>query len=152
MATLPQISFDGGPLSSDTGTLLFREFDETVGFLKTIAEHLHLKDNRLYYIHSNDHTTAEYHFEATEYQAKSWDIPRKVIVQSVRQADELFFTHSFFITNLGMPFRHGISSKPTTSAARWKTTSKKRSTGSEWTRWTAIPSGSVTSSCLPTLS
>uniref|UniRef100_UPI000380A8AB transposase n=1 Tax=Salinicoccus albus TaxID=418756 RepID=UPI000380A8AB len=65
MATLPQISLDfnrkikrsndGGALSSDTGTLRFREFDETIGFSKTIAEHLHLRDNRLYHIHSNDH-------------------------------------------------------------------------------------------------
>ena len=63
MATLPQISLDfnrkiklsndGGALSSDTGSFLFREFDETIGFSKTINQHLHLKDDRLYHIHSN---------------------------------------------------------------------------------------------------
>jgi len=53
---------------------------------------------------ASDITETEYHFEATEYQAKSWSKPRKVIVQSVRQANELFFTHSFFITNLGDAF------------------------------------------------
>lgn len=53
---------------------------------------------------ASDITAAEYHFEATEYQAKSWDRPRTVIVQSIRQAGELFFTHSFFITNLGDAF------------------------------------------------
>ena len=53
---------------------------------------------------SSDSTVAEYHFETTEYQAQSWDKPRKVIIQSVRPANELFFTHSFFITNLGDAF------------------------------------------------
>ena len=42
----------------------------------------------------------EYIFTETEYAAKSWRTPRKVIIQSVRAADELFFTHSFFVTNL----------------------------------------------------
>ncbi|WP_462420189.1 IS1380 family transposase [Salinicoccus sp. Marseille-QA3877] len=53
---------------------------------------------------ASDITETEYHFEATEYQAKSWSKPRTVIVQSVRPANELFFTHSFFITNLGDAF------------------------------------------------
>ncbi len=49
MATLPQISLDfnpriklsdqGGSLSSDTGELLIREFDEKIGFSKTVAHH-----------------------------------------------------------------------------------------------------------------
>lgn len=64
MATLPQISLDfnrqiklsnnGGSLSSDTGQFIFREFDEKIGFSKTLLEHLHLKDNRLYHFHSNE--------------------------------------------------------------------------------------------------
>ncbi|WP_078430515.1 IS1380 family transposase [Alkalihalobacterium alkalinitrilicum] len=64
MATLPQLTLDfnrkiklsndGGELSSDTGEFLFREFDEKIGFSKTLAEHLNLKDNRRYYIHSNE--------------------------------------------------------------------------------------------------
>lgn len=64
MATLPQLTLDfnhkiklsndGGSLSSDTGEFIFREFDEKIGFSKTIAEHLHVKDTRKYYVHSNE--------------------------------------------------------------------------------------------------
>ncbi|WP_269410923.1 IS1380 family transposase [Lentibacillus daqui] len=64
MATLPQIpldfnrqiklSNDGGALSSDTGELLFREFDEKIGFFSTLTKHLKLKDDRRYYVHSNE--------------------------------------------------------------------------------------------------
>ncbi|WP_368652261.1 IS1380 family transposase [Ornithinibacillus sp. 4-3] len=64
MATLSQLTLDfnhqiklsnnGGSLSSDTGEFLFREFDERIGFSKTLAQHLHLKDERLYYVHSNE--------------------------------------------------------------------------------------------------
>ncbi|WP_040207447.1 IS1380 family transposase [Neobacillus jeddahensis] len=48
----------------------------------------------------SDTTKTEIYYEETEYQAKSWSKPRKVIIQSVRPAGELFFTHSFFVTNL----------------------------------------------------
>ncbi|QQK74825.1 IS1380 family transposase [Salicibibacter cibarius] len=48
----------------------------------------------------SDVTQSEYYYEETEYQAKSWAKPRKVIIQSVRPAGELFFTHAFFATNL----------------------------------------------------
>lgn len=48
-----RFSFDGGELSSDTGQLIFREFDEKIGFSQTIAKHLHLKDERSYCIHDN---------------------------------------------------------------------------------------------------
>lgn len=64
MATLPQfpldfnrqikLSNDGGELSSDTGEFLFREFDEKIGFSKTLAQHVKLKDTRRYYFHSNE--------------------------------------------------------------------------------------------------
>lgn len=64
MATLPEMTLDfnrkikltddGGDLSSDTGEFLFREFDETLGFSKILANNLHLKDDRLYHMHSND--------------------------------------------------------------------------------------------------
>ena len=64
MATLSQntlhfnrqikLSTDGGALSSDTGELLFREFDEKIGFSETIAQHLQLNDERSFYIHSNE--------------------------------------------------------------------------------------------------
>lgn len=64
MATLPQITLnfnhqiklsnDGGSLSSDTGEFIFREFDEKLGFSKTLAKYLRLKDTRAYFIHSNE--------------------------------------------------------------------------------------------------
>lgn len=43
-----QLSSDGGALSSDTGELIFGEFDEKLGFSQTIAEHLQLRDERSY--------------------------------------------------------------------------------------------------------
>jgi hypothetical protein len=48
-----KLSTDGGALSSDTGELLFREFDEKIGFSETIAQHLQLKDERTYCFHKN---------------------------------------------------------------------------------------------------
>ena len=64
MATLSQITLnfnhkiklsnDGGALSSDTSEFLFREFDEKVGFSKTLANYLKLNDSRSYYFHSNE--------------------------------------------------------------------------------------------------
>jgi hypothetical protein len=47
-----------------------------------------------------DVTQTECFYEETVYQAGSWDKPRKVVIKSVRPAGELFFTHSFFVTNL----------------------------------------------------
>lgn len=64
MPTLPQLTLDfnrqiklsndGGSLSSDTGEFIFREFDEKIGFSKTIAQYLHLNDERKYHVHSNE--------------------------------------------------------------------------------------------------
>jgi hypothetical protein len=64
MATLPQLTLnfnhqiklsnDGGSLSSDTGEFIFREFDEKLGFSKTLAKNLRLKYTRAYFIHSNE--------------------------------------------------------------------------------------------------
>lgn len=50
---------------------------------------------------SSDATQTECYYETIDYQAGSWSKPRRVIIQSVRPAGELFFTHGFFITNLG---------------------------------------------------
>jgi hypothetical protein len=49
-----KLSNDGGSLSSDTGEFLFREFDEKIGFSKTLVQHLELNDLRAYYFHSNE--------------------------------------------------------------------------------------------------
>src|SRR5699024_9361566 len=64
MATLPQLTLDfnhqiklsnnGGSLSSDTGEFIFKEFDEKIGFSRTISEYLHVKDTRKYHVHSNE--------------------------------------------------------------------------------------------------
>lgn len=69
MATLSQITLDfnrkiklsndGGFLSSDTGELLFREFDEKIGFFKILGTHLKLNDSRVYYLHSNENLLAQ---------------------------------------------------------------------------------------------
>lgn len=32
----------------------FREFDEKIRFFKTLAQHLHVNDERKYHVHSND--------------------------------------------------------------------------------------------------
>ncbi|NEV23665.1 transposase, partial [Heyndrickxia coagulans] len=49
-----KLSNDGGSLSSDTGEFLFREFDEKIGFSKTLVKYLRLNDSRKYYLHSNE--------------------------------------------------------------------------------------------------
>src|SRR5699024_10618248 len=64
MATLPEtaldynrkikLSNDGGDLSSDTGSFLFREFEEKTGFFSTLMKHLKINDTRKYYVHSNE--------------------------------------------------------------------------------------------------
>src|SRR5699024_12057654 len=48
-----KLSDDGGSLSSDSGQFLVREFDEKLGFSKTIDKFLMLNDDRLYYKHAN---------------------------------------------------------------------------------------------------
>lgn len=75
MATLPQLTLDfnrqiklsndGGSLSSDTGEFIYREFDEKIGFSKTIAEHLHVKDTRKYYVHSNENLLRQKIYQLT---------------------------------------------------------------------------------------
>ncbi len=46
----------------------------------------------------------ECYYEETMYQAASWTKPRKVIIKSVRPKGELFFNHSFIVTNLVAAF------------------------------------------------
>lgn len=55
-----------------------------------------------------DISKTECHFEETIYQANSWSKPRKIIIQSVRPAGELFFTHSFFVTSFELASPHDI--------------------------------------------
>src|SRR5699024_4553860 len=49
-----KLSNDGGDLSSDTGSFLFREFEEKIGFFSTLMKHLKINDTRKYYVHSNE--------------------------------------------------------------------------------------------------
>ena len=39
-----KINFEGGNLTSDAGLVLYREFDEKIGFSKTIKDNLEVKD------------------------------------------------------------------------------------------------------------
>lgn len=48
-----KINFDGGDLTSDAGLLLYKEFDEKIGFGKTIRETLKVKDSAKFRVHSN---------------------------------------------------------------------------------------------------
>lgn len=48
-----KINFDGGDLTSDAGLFLYKEFDEKIGFSKTIQEILMVKDTAKFRVHSN---------------------------------------------------------------------------------------------------
>ncbi|RIJ62797.1 IS1380 family transposase [Rummeliibacillus sp. POC4] len=80
---------------------------ESVYFIIRLKSNPQLQSLAKEYHPSNvpsDVSKAEYYFEETIYQAKSWSKPRRVIIQSVRPAGELFFTHSFFVTNFKLGF------------------------------------------------
>ncbi|KGX84540.1 IS1380 family transposase [Pontibacillus litoralis] len=75
---------------------------ESVYFIIRLKSNIQLQNLAKEYHPSSapiDASKMECYFEETIYQAKSWSKPRKVIIQSVRPACELFFTHSFFVTN-----------------------------------------------------
>ena len=42
--------------------------------------------------------------EESIYQASSWSKPRRIVIQSIRPVGELFFSYTFFVTNLGETF------------------------------------------------
>jgi len=48
-----KINFKGGDLTSDAGILLYKEFDEKIGFSKAINENFKVKDTAKFRIHSN---------------------------------------------------------------------------------------------------
>jgi len=64
MATLPQrtldsnlqikLSNEGALFHNDTWKFIFKEFDEKMGFSKTLAKHLDLNDSMAYFVHSNE--------------------------------------------------------------------------------------------------
>ncbi|MPQ45060.1 transposase, partial [Clostridium tarantellae] len=49
-----KINFEGGTLTSDSGLLLYKEFDEKIGFSKTIKKIFKIKDNASFRIHTNE--------------------------------------------------------------------------------------------------
>ncbi|HLR69588.1 MAG TPA: transposase [Virgibacillus sp.] len=73
MATLPETTLDynrkikltndGGDLSSDTGSFLFREFEEKIGFFATLMKHLNINHTRQYYVHSNEQLLRQKFFQ-----------------------------------------------------------------------------------------
>ncbi len=48
-----KINFEGGDLTSDAGLLLYKEFDEKIGFSKVIRKTLKVKDTAKFRVHSN---------------------------------------------------------------------------------------------------
>ena len=48
-----KVNFEGGDLTSDAGLLLYREFDEKIGFSETIRDILRVKDKAKFRFHSN---------------------------------------------------------------------------------------------------
>ncbi|WP_019412790.1 IS1380 family transposase [Paenisporosarcina sp. TG20] len=48
-----KINFDGGDLSSDSGLLLYKEFDEKLGITKMIKEKINITDSSSHHTHSN---------------------------------------------------------------------------------------------------
>lgn len=50
-----KINFEGGNLTSDAGLLLYKEFDEKIGFSKAIKENLYVEDSSAEYrTHKNE--------------------------------------------------------------------------------------------------
>lgn len=66
--------------------------------LKALAEELHPAHE------IRNVSVTESYVEESIYQASSWSKPRRIIIQSTRPAGELFFSHTFFVTNLGEAF------------------------------------------------
>ncbi len=57
--------------------------------LKALAEELHPA------FEIRDVTETECYVEESIYQAASWSMPRRIIIQSTRPAGELLFSHAF---------------------------------------------------------
>lgn len=66
--------------------------------LRALAEELHPVSE------IRDVTKTECYVKASIDQAKSWSKACRIIIQSTRPAGELFFSHAFFVTNLGDAF------------------------------------------------
>ncbi|MBE1556962.1 hypothetical protein H4683_004088 [Filibacter limicola] len=102
--TTPFIRGDSGFAVPELYTLCEKESVYYVIRLKSNAVLQRLAEEYRPSTAPTDSEKTEYYFEEAMYQAKKWDKPRKVVIQSVRPAGELFFTHSFFVTNLTESF------------------------------------------------
>lgn len=49
-----KINFDGGNLTSDSGLILYREFDERIGFSRTIKDIFYVNDKINHRKHKNE--------------------------------------------------------------------------------------------------
>ncbi|GIO25073.1 hypothetical protein J11TS1_36540 [Oceanobacillus sp. J11TS1] len=101
----PFLRADSGfAVVSDLYDLCEKESVSYVIRLKSNAKLQRLADELHPASAAKDMSESECYFEESEYQAKSWKKARKIIIKSVRPAGEIFFTHSFFVTNLGDVF------------------------------------------------
>ncbi|MDF2910770.1 MAG: family transposase [Sporolactobacillus laevolacticus] len=100
--TTPFLRGDSGFATPDLYELCEKESVFYTIRLKTNAVLLRSAEE----LHPNDGMTGktQCYYEEIDYQAKSWDQPRRVVAQSVRPANELCFTHTFIVTNLGNCF------------------------------------------------
>ena len=48
-----KINFEGGDLTSDAGLILYKEFDEKIGFSQMVKDNLIVKDSAKFRFHSN---------------------------------------------------------------------------------------------------
>ena len=71
-------------------------------------------------------------FGEFEYQAKSWDKPRRVIVQIRRKAGELYQNHLFIVTNMKPNLNRWSHFMP--NVERWRTILKNVKMDSRWIR------------------
>lgn len=67
--------------------------------LKNNARLTQLGEQKISY-GNNEWDKKEVNYFSVQYQAKSWNHARRVCIQSVREADELLFQHTFIVTNL----------------------------------------------------
>lgn len=65
-----KVNFDGGDLTSDSGMLLYKEFDNTIGLSQTINEKVHIKDQKTHHTHQNNEMIMQkIYLQAAGYQA-----------------------------------------------------------------------------------
>lgn len=110
--------------------------------LKALAEDLHPTHGVL------DVSMTESYVEDSIYQASSWTMPRRIIIQSTRPADELSFIHAFFLQISEKVSRHKPLLQRTKSEVRWKFSLNKRRMDWALIKWKAMISAWTKHECL----